>query len=816
MRFPPRAPLLPAALALGSGIALDHHFAIAWTTSAIVAALGLVLWCKLAQAQVWRAASLALLISIAANGALWHHAAWSLYRTDDIGCRATPHSEPCRIEAIIADIPQWQPSPPFDPLRALPASDTTRCLIWVTTYREHDAWRIATGWARLRIDGRAPGLAAGTKVRITGQLALPPAALNPGQPDPEFFARCERTRAEVFVDDAECLEILPGPKTWSLGIVLADVQLWCRGELARRLDRERFGLGRALLLGGYDDVAAPQLDAFVASGAMHVLSISGLHVGWLAGVCLWLVHAGLVPRRSGLVVIGSIVVAYALLVGGETPVVRATVLVLLCCFALGMSRRTAGLNAWSAAAIVALAIAPADLFRAGPQLSFLCVLAMTILPPLRWSAQRPEGDLAALMATPGDRSRREVVLAVGKWLADMLWLSLGVFLATAPLVAYHFHLVSPGIVLLNLLIAIPVAVALLSGLAILILAPLPPLAAVAGWFCNTGLWAMEGLAWLCQATPLSHFSVTGAGAGWLIAGYLALGVVLVFRERLSLPALCTGLTIWMALACLPAIGQRVHPPARCTFLAVGHGVSVVLELPDGHTLLYDVGQFSQPQSAGRIVTKYLWSRGITRLDAVVLSHSDVDHFNGLPELIRRVPVSAVYVAPTFLADHGAAVAYVKNALEQAAIPVRLVRSGDRFQTGPDVSLSIVQAAAFGPEASDNAESVVLLFEVQGRRILLTGDLEGPGLAELLAAAPLPCDIILAPHHGSRQSDPAAIAAWCHPQHVVISRGRRPETAWTESIYQQSGATIYATPTTGAATFTIRAGKIDVETFCTGE
>src|SRR5207244_10689404 len=105
------------------------------------------------------------------------------------------------------------------------------------------------------------------------------------------------------------------------------------------------------------------------------------------------------------------------------------------------------------------------------------------------------------------------------------------------------------------------------------------------------------------------------------------------------------------------------------------------------------------------------------------------------------------------------------------VPVREIHGGQRLAVGGATTLEVLHPPRKGIFGSDNANSIVLLIEHAGRRVLLTGDLESPGLDDLLAEQPLDCDLVLAPHHGSPRSSPEKFSQWSRPEYVVIS-GRR--------------------------------------------
>ena len=109
-----------------------------------------------------------------------------------------------------------------------------------------------------------------------------------------------------------------------------------------------------------------------------------------------------------------------------------------------------------------------------------------------------------------------------------------------------------------------------------------------------------------------------------------------------------------------------HDSLRCTFLAVGHGTCVVIEMPDGRVLVYDAGRMGLPQTGGRLVSSYLWHRGIHHVDALVISHADADHYNAVPDLLERFSVGTVFVSPVMFRDADPGVEFLRNSLRKAA------------------------------------------------------------------------------------------------------------------------------------------------------
>jgi competence protein ComEC len=247
----------------------------------------------------------------------------------------------------------------------------------------------------------------------------------------------------------------------------------------------------------------------------------------------------------------------------------------------------------------------------------------------------------------------------------------------------------------------------------------------------------------------------------------------------------------------------------CTFVSVGHGSAVVLRLPGGQTLLYDAGCTGDPTYGERAISAVLWSEGIRHLDAVILSHADADHYNALPGLLKKFTVGIVYVTPLMFDRPTPGLNALAESIAAANVPTAVIAGGDRLRTAGDVSMDVLHPPRKGIVGSDNANSIVLAIEFQGRRLLLTGDLESPGLDDVLAEEPYDTDILMAPHHGSRFSDPPGIARWSNPEWIVISGSRTDFQPAVVQAYSSRGGRVLHTARTGAVRATIAGGRLAV-------
>ncbi|MEK6249639.1 MAG: MBL fold metallo-hydrolase, partial [Planctomycetales bacterium] len=212
---------------------------------------------------------------------------------------------------------------------------------------------------------------------------------------------------------------------------------------------------------------------------------------------------------------------------------------------------------------------------------------------------------------------------------------------------------------------------------------------------------------------LSYAWVAGPMLWWSSIFYFALGMWALLPQYRPRPNRCiTMLALWViAGICAPPLFAN-DDELHCTFIAVGQGCSVLLELPGGVSILYDAGKMGSPESASRAISAVLWSRGRTHIDSVLISHADADHFNATPDLLQRFSVGAIYVSTVMQADKAPSVQALYKQLRRDNVPLRTLIRGDQFTSG-GTTLSVLHPSAAGIEEThfgsiDNANSIVLL------------------------------------------------------------------------------------------------------------
>ncbi|MFT5302620.1 MAG: competence protein ComEC, partial [Mariniblastus sp.] len=497
------------------------------------------------------------------------------------------------------------------------------------------------------------------------------------------------------------------------------------------------------------------------------------------------------------------------------------ILIVLFCLGRLKGERHFSFNLLAVAGGIVLLINPSDLFGLGPQLSFLAVAALTFgrdwvfWPPSRDPVKRL---IAGTRPWPvrylhwAGRQTRTAFLVSG-----LIW---GVAM---PLVAYRFHLVAPVALAVNPLLLLPIAWGLYAGLGVLVFGKmLPPVASLCGWCCEQNLAFIEWMIGIAHSIPGGHVWTSGPTLGAMLIFYGGVWTFAIYPPTrlsgrwLSRLAIAWFLCCWLGPDLVAKqLAARSAGSLKCTVIDVGHGSSVLLELPGGKHVLYDCGSFGAAEYGARNIAGVLWSQRIKHLDAVILSHADVDHFNALPFLIEKFSIETVYATPHMFSNHSPAAVAMFESLRQHGVEIEQVSSGDSILNSALVSIQVLSPTVSRIPGNDNANSLVVLLECHGRKLLLPGDLEREGLRRLFEYPPIDCDILMAAHHGSQNSQPEDFMAWATPEYVAISGGSQRVSEDAVTRFQGDHRRVLRTDQDGAIRFTIDRDNIQAE-FWSGE
>jgi competence protein ComEC len=539
------------------------------------------------------------------------------------------------------------------------------------------------------------------------------------------------------------------------------------------------GLVLAMVLGDRSEVDEPTAEAFRASGTYHVLALSGAQVALVAG----LIVAGLRWLRAGpwtqAAVTGTAIGLYALLVGGDVPVVRAALMASAVLAGRALELDTDPSNLLGFAALLLLADRPASAADVGFQLSFGATLGILAL--------------AGSLTRGVPRLPLRVDLAVAASLAAQG--------ALAPVLAAWFHRVAPAAVVLNI-VAVPLSGAvLLTGFAVLAIAPLGAgaahLAGDVAWVAARALRVSGDLGplgpWLDLRVAAPSFLALALHAG---------GLGLVYRGRRA-----AGLGLLVACHLALVAGGLARPAdgrLHLTVIDVGQGDSLLLRSPSGRAMVVDAGGSRDPRfdPGERRVAPELWRQGVHRLDALVVTHAHPDHVGGAPFLLRAFRVTQLWEGPAPLRDP---VWRRVDARLSAGGATRLTVAEGMGVDWDGVGISVLGPLRprRPPLAVRNEDSVVLDVMFGEVHLLLTGDVAGDAERALRVPRSI---VVKVPHHGSRSSSGEGFLASAGPRLAIVSAGAHnpfghphPEVL---ARYLRSGALVLRTD---------RDGTVDVAT-----
>lgn len=603
------------------------------------------------------------------------------------------------------------------------------------------------------------------------RLRRPRGTSNPGVFDYEAWLFRERIGATGY--------IVNGPRNQRLEPNAGDPVSRLRQHVVGRLesvidDKDAAAVAAAISVGARHGITAEQWLRYAQSGTSHLMAISGLHVG-LAATSAWFLVAGVCAvlrlGRNHLKVawLVSLIVAggYACLSGFAVPARRATVMLLLLVVACLGSREPRPFVILAAACLLVTVLDPLATLAPGYQLSFAAVLL------LLWFARRHA------LVTAGSRVAR-----VSQRAKQLAMVQVFLLFGLLPLTVTNFGRVSFVAPAVNI-VAVPLFSVVTVPFALAGLLLDGPLAIAGDAGLRVAAASIEMLQWLIdRALAIPDGAVTTASIGAVSGACLAL--VLAWAV---LPQGWPGRHVAM-LATLALVSHRAEgPPDACVdvrMLDVGQGLAVVVRTRQ-HTLLYDTGARYPGGSdmASRVVLPYLSAQGITRLDRLVVSHSDIDHSGGTARVLSALDVSKVLAGEPDELAGGTAVA---------------CRRGMAWRWD-GVGFRVLHPTGEG-EHTGNDASCVILIEAGDTRVLLTGDIEsGVERALVRSGGPGPIDVVVVPHHGSTTSSSAGFVRSVSAHAALVSAGYRnrwglprPEVV---QRWRDAGAAVLVTSHDGA-------------------
>ncbi len=716
----------------------------------------------------------------------------------------------------------------------------------------------------------------GAQIRATTTLEITGNYHNPGVASLKEFLDRSGHDASGILKNPAAISRLPDKQVFPPLKWLYDWRERLQREIDTRFAPETAGVLDAALLGNRYNLSPDASERFREGGTFHVLVISGLHITFIGGIIFLLVRRLTERRLLRFLLPAAIVWAYSIAVGAEASVVRAALMFTFAGAGLVVFRQATSLNALGGAALLLLAYSPKLIFDPSFQLTFLSVLAIVVLawplllklesiggwyptrvnphPPvcsralrsfcelLFWREQRWKDELRRsshhyrlFKAAPALWLERYHVQRCLRYAFGAVVVSAGVQVVLLPLMIIYFHRLSLASLVLNIIVS--VLLAALVGVALLALL----VAQLNATLAEPLFRLADAINWL-MVHSVDPFSNSGLG-GFRLAEYSGYGVIVYGIYYLPLLFLIVALARWQPLA-LRRTGSRLqrHPLSlsfaqliliavlvlhpfsrdradgklRIDFLDVGQGDAALLTMPDRTTLLIDAGGniFDASRRIGEtVVSEYLWRRGLSEIDYVLVTHADADHIDGSNDVLKNFHVRGALVGRRPAED----LEFMKfsRTLKATGTFSEVVATGDVMRFG-EVELSVLWPVAGGDKSTNN-DSIVVRVKFGERSMLFTGDIERATENALIASGQnLRADVVKVPHHGSKTSSTDDLVNSTKPTFAIISVGRNsmyghPHKEVVER-WQANGATVLTTGNSGTITITTDGHDLNVNKY----
>jgi competence protein ComEC len=621
----------------------------------------------------------------------------------------------------------------------------------------------------LRRDGAADNiartLAVGNRIEILGKLETPRGPRDPGDFDFQRYLLLKGISGVVYVQNADALSLLSsGEGSWKLRNIIASIRSRMASAIDNTVDGVEASFLKGILLGDRSDIPSEVKTSFINSGVVHVLAVSGLHVGMVALIFIS-VFTLLRLRRPWITLFTVVALLFYMLLTGSAPsVVRATIMATVILLAPVFQRKSDVFNSLAFSALVIFFFDAKQLFAPGFQLSFAAVGSILYFYP----------KIASLSA------RFPQWLGTNR-LFDSLWklfsVSFAAQVGTFPFTVEYFGRISIISFVVNLLVIPAVGIGLALGFVISLFSLLSSwLASVYGAAEQLLLHLVLRLINFSGNLSFAYLAVPSLGLLGFLIFYLAVAFLFNLKERGLRKKLIFALLILGNIAILPGIVGDT-PKVRLTVIDIGQGDASLVQFPSGKALLIDAGPKTFTYDAGEKIVVPFLKRTVRRLDGLLVTHPHSDHLGGVESVLRSIPVDMVFDA----GQEGKSSIYrsYRRALSELGIPRVRLRAGDTIDLFDEARVFVLHPTSrfvqrdslhFVRDFNNGSVVIKILYGKVG--LLLTGDAEDPSETQMLLVYDgfLKSNFIKVGHHGSITSSGEEFIGAVKPQYAAISVG----------------------------------------------
>jgi competence protein ComEC len=549
-------------------------------------------------------------------------------------------------------------------------------------------------------------------------------------------------------------------KSWMPERSFYQFRKWIGSRFSDYLDPSETGLLLGLLAGDRSGIPDALRSDFQRSGLVHVLAISGFHVVLLAGMLMIFLKATGLPHR--IVRIAAVVLLFLYVpVTGGSPAVRRAVLMFAVPQVGALFQRTANtLNSLGVALLFIMIPEPSVIWNPGFQLSVAATMGILI-----------GGSWNPLKKLPEGLQKNKWWVRLQAFVVEPTYVTLCATLSTSPFLIHHFKTLSPFAWLGNIVVVPAISMGMQAGL----FALLSPFDFLREHFCYAARFFLRLASLLTRLlSDSSQASVTvGPFAPFvlLLSGVLIVLIPVARKNRVARRfSLCCMILFSITFA-YKGYYAIVKPSWKLTAIDIGQGDSLLLTTPSGSHILVDAGDIKRQDSGKDIIVPYLHHIGVSKLDALVITHADQDHFGGATSIIKMFPVKELWITDCVRIDEKENWQQVISEAYRRGIPIRDVSRGVLYKE------KFFEIKVIHPDTKRcvdaNTQSISFRVKGLGHSAILTGDLTVQGEKEIMKTdVYLKSDVLKLGHHGSKTSSSRKFLNRVNPELALISSGRK--------------------------------------------
>ncbi|MBI5019842.1 MAG: DNA internalization-related competence protein ComEC/Rec2 [Ignavibacteriales bacterium] len=601
----------------------------------------------------------------------------------------------------------------------------------------------------------------GVRLRLKGEMSTVRTARNPGEFDLKYYLSLLDIHARFFPEKLDDSSLVGIEQNTFNSLFVYPVRKAVTEKLDLLIGGEEAKFLKGLIVGERSEISAEVKTAFINSGVMHILAVSGLHVAIIVLILLAVLQLMRLPEKASILITCLALVYYNYLTGNSPSVSRSVIMAVVFLIGKLLEQKTDIYNTLAVSAVILLVIDSKQLLLPGFQLSYMAVLSMVYLYPKIIYVKKylPEK-------------------IISNRLVNFLILSFGVTLAagigTLPFTSIYFGKISIISFAANLII-VP-----LSNLILII-----GMTSVAFSFASNWIGSIYAeSAKLCTQIMLKMvdwfgsipYAFSDLRLQTIDAIYFYIFIVVIFnfykkglRGKLAIVTLIL-LNVMMISSLISTLKEK---PLRVTFLDVGQGDAIYIEYPEGSNMLIDAGPRTfNIDAANRFILPLLKYRQVQKIDRLVITHPDADHLGGVPSLLRQIPVSQIYES-SMKCSSTLCEEYI-SLTDSLGLNRKIIHRGMNLYSSSTVRVYTVSPSDSGIDNKNvNNASIVLRIIHKNNSLLLMGDAEkeiDKNVTKIYGGW-LKSELLKVSHHGSKTGSTDELLEYIKPSSAIISVGK---------------------------------------------